>query len=271
MKEKEYSSIKIHISNKNVGYIKLNRPEIHNAFDDNMIQEITNVFLDWKDRDDLRLIVFQGEGKSFCAGADVNWMKRMKNYTFEENVDDAQKMASMFHLINKCPVPTIAYVHGYILGGGVGLISCCDYVLAQDSATFGLTEAVLGLIPAVISPFAIAKMGESYARAYMLSGHRFNAQKALEIGLIHNKVDASVAPNELDLLIKQFLHAAPLAQRKAKFLINEVLKDSWSKGLKEDYLTVKTANFIAQTRAGAEAQEGMGALLEKRKPDWRDE
>lgn len=265
-------TIKVSIDQKNRGTILLNRPKIHNAFDELMIEEISQVMKEWNEREDLRLIIFKGEGKSFCAGADVNWMRKMVKYSYEENVQDALKMANMFHLINTTKVPTLAYVHGFALGGAMGLISCCDYVYAHAKAKFGLTEVMLGLIPAVISPFVISKIGESYARAYMLSGHQFCAQKAYHMGLVHDIQEESsleTSDAKWDDLLQKFSVSAPKAQRNAKFLISEVMKDLFQKGLKEDYLTDKTANFISQTRISPEAQEGMSSLLEKRNPSWR--
>lgn len=263
-------TIKTSIDERGVGTILLHRPSIHNAFDEIMIEEISELLREWNQRDTLRLILMRGEGKSFCAGADVNWMKKMCRYNYEENVEDALKMSHMFTLLNSVKVPVLGYVHGFALGGAMGLISCCDYVLAHPDASFGLTEAVLGLIPAVISPFVLSKIGETYARAYMLSGHQFPAPTAVQMGLIHEIHEKDADPSsKIEALIKTFLRAGPMAQRKAKFLIQEVLRDLFQKGLKEDFLTNKTANFIAQTRVSSEAQEGMGALLEKRTPRWR--
>lgn len=236
----------------------LNRPELHNAFNAELISEIISVFENIKDE---RLVILSGRGASFCAGADLNWMRAMKDYSEEENFRDSKELARMFRVINDCPVPVIARVNGHALGGGVGLVSVCDYVVSAHHALFGFTEVRLGLIPAVISPYCISKIGESHARAWMLSGERFNAEKAFTMNLIHEVVDI----NDLDIrmaeLEKSFLMAGPQASREAKSLVSNVVK---SLKASEDY----TCRMIAKRRVSNEGQEGMRALLEKDKANW---
>lgn len=236
----------------------LNRPELHNAFNAELIEEMISVFSSFKNE---RLIVLSGRGVSFCAGADLNWMKAMKNYTKEENFQDSKNLAKMFATINDCDVPILGRVNGHALGGGVGLVSVCDFVIANQEATMGFTEVRLGLIPAVISPYCISKIGESNARAWMLSGEKFSSEEAKRMGLVHEIASA----NELDFKVeeykKKFLAAGPEAAKEAKRLVRTVMKNLKAS---EDY----TCQMITQRRVSAEGQEGMRALLEKDKPSW---
>lgn len=243
---------------KGVKEVWLNRPELHNAFNAELIEEMIVVFESLKNE---RLIILSGRGTSFCAGADLNWMKAMKNYSNEENFRDSKRLAKMFSTINDCDVPVIGRVNGHALGGGVGLVSVCDFVIANQEATLGFTEVRLGLIPAVISPYCISKIGESNARAWMISGERFSAEEAKRMGLVHD----ITAPNELDLRVeemkKKFLAAGPLAAREAKRLIRGVMRNLKAS---EDF----TCQMISERRVSTEGQEGMRALLEKDKPAW---
>lgn len=241
---------------KGVKEIWLNRPELHNAFNAELIEEMIALFESFKDE---RLIILTGKGNSFCAGADLNWMKAMKGYSKEDNVKDSKRLARMFDVINSCDIPVIGRVNGAALGGGVGLVSVCDYVIAATDATFGFTEVRLGLIPAVISPYCLSKVGESNGRAWMLSGERFGAEEAKRMGLVHEvtyELDV-----KLEEVIKKFLAAGPEAAREAKKLIRGVMKNLKSS---EDF----TCQMIAERRVSAEGQEGMRALLEKDKPAW---
>jgi methylglutaconyl-CoA hydratase len=236
----------------------LNRPELHNAFNAELIEELISAFEGFRNP---RLIVLSGRGASFCAGADLNWMKAMKNYSKEENFRDSKRLARMFAVINDCDVPVLGRVNGHALGGGVGLVSVCDFVIANAEATLGFTEVRLGLIPAVISPYCISKIGESNARAWMISGERFSAEEAKRMGLVHEVC----TQNDLDLkvaeLAQKFLAAGPEAAKEAKRLVRGVVRNL--KGA-EDY----TCQMIADRRVSAEGQEGMRALLEKDKPAW---
>lgn len=236
----------------------LNRPELHNAFNAELIEEMISVFEGLKNE---RLIILSGRGSSFCAGADLNWMKAMKNYSKEENFRDSKRLAKMFSIINDCDVPVLGRVNGHALGGGVGLVSVCDFVIANAEATMGFTEVRLGLIPAVISPYCISKVGESNARAWMISGERFSAEEAKRMGLVHEVC----TQNDLDIKVEEykrkFLAAGPEAAKEAKRLIRGVMKNI--KG-SEDF----TCQMISERRISSEGQEGMRALLEKDKPAW---
>lgn len=247
----------------NIAYVNLNRPELHNAFNEELILKLTDTFLKLELDTNVRLIILSGFGKSFCAGADLSWMKKMKDYGLDENISDSKKLSLMFKTINTISKPVIAKVHGAALGGGVGLVAVSDFVLCEEGAVFGFTEVNLGLIPAVISPFVISKIKESYARAYFISGMKFSAQTALEMGLVHKVVKASELENELEKIINTFKTGAENAQVNAKKLIFEVSRHSSFEEV-ERY----TTNAIAHARISPEGQEGMTALLEKRKPSW---
>lgn len=238
----------------------LNRPELHNAFNAELIQDMIKLFESFKGKD-LKLVILSGRGHSFCAGADLNWMKAMKDYSKEENFKDSKELARLFSTINECEVPVIGRINGHALGGGVGLVSVCDYVVANPEAMMGFTEVRLGLIPAVISPYCISKIGESNARAWMLSGERFSAEEAMKMGLVHEVVGLGEMDARIHELEKRFLAAGPEAAREAKKLIRGVVKNL--KG-SEDF----TCQMIAERRVSAEGQEGMRALLEKDKPAW---
>jgi methylglutaconyl-CoA hydratase len=247
----------------NIAFVKLDRPELHNAFNEELIEKLTNTFLKLDQDVNVRVIVLSGNGKSFCAGADLSWMKKMKDYSFENNVIDSKKLAQMFKTINSVSKPVIAKIHGAALGGGVGLVAVADFVISDEEAMFGFTEVNLGLIPAVISPFVLSKIRESYARAYFISGMKFSAQTALEMGLVHKVVKCSEMEMELDKLISTFKNGAANAQVNAKKLIFEVSKFS-----SLDEIEAYTTNAISKARISPEGQEGMAALLEKRKPSW---
>lgn len=239
----------------------LNRPDLHNAFNAELIDEAITLFESFNSDKNLRLIILGGRGASFCAGADLNWMKSMKDYSEAENIQDSKKLAKMFYTINECEVPVIGRVHGSALGGGVGLVSVCDYVVAVPKALMGFTEVRLGLIPAVISPYCISKIGESNARAWFLSGERFDSYKAKEMGLVHDVVEAEALDAKIEEIKKRFLAAGPVAAREAKKLVKTVVKNIKES---EDF----TCSMIAKRRISSEGQEGMRALLEKDKPNW---
>ncbi len=252
---------------KGVMTVTLNRPEVHNAFNDEMIASLTEAFLGFSKDPDIHVVVLQGAGKSFCAGADLNWMKRMKDYSKEENFRDSVALSRMFQAINFCRKPVVASVHGAALGGGVGLVACCDYVVASEDAVFGLTETKLGLLPAVISPFVIAKIGESRARAYFLTAERFNSTQAKEMGLIHQISLDRYFQADTDKIVNALLGVGPKARELAKDLIFNVRKLMSS----SDFTPVEdfTCRLISEVRTSSEGQEGMAALLEKRKPQWK--
>ena len=245
-------------SGNGVKEVWLNRPLLHNAFNAELIEEMINLFASFKNE---RLIVLSGRGTSFCAGADLNWMKAMKDYSREDNLKDAKYLAKMFATINECDVPILGRINGHALGGGVGLVSVCDFVIASQEVTMGFTEVRLGLIPAVISPYCISKIGESNARAWMISGEKFPVEEAKRMGLVHEIVPL----NELDIMVeeykKKFLAAGPEAAKDAKRLIRSVVKNlKCSEEL--------TCNMISDRRVSPEGQEGMRALLNKDRPTW---
>lgn len=252
----------LNINQDNVAFLNLDRPDLHNAFNDELIEKLIDE-LKKLEKKSVRLLVLSGNGKSFCAGADLNWMKKMKDYSMEENIQDSQKLCELFTVLNQFSAPVIGRINGAALGGGAGLVACCDYAIAVDSAMFGFTEVRLGLIPAVISPFVIAKIGESHARAYFLSGQRFNAETAFKMGLIHSVVTEDKLDQAMDNLIKEFLMAAPKASKSAKELVYQVVRKPTIEAAR-DY----TCERIAVLRKGDEGQEGMSSLLEKRKANW---
>ncbi len=250
---------------KHIARVTLDRPDVHNAFNDELIKLVTEAFADLGARDDVRAIVLAGNGKSFCAGADLNWMKRMVQYSREENVEDARALGRMFLAIAKCPKPVIARVHGAALGGGAGLAAACDIAIALESAQFGFTEVKLGILPAVISPFVIARIGAAKAREFFITGERFLAAVALNIGLVQHVVAHEFALDALiDSKISQILTSAPGAVAAAKELIFGVAARTLETSL--DF----TAETIARVRAGEEGQLGMKAFLERPKPPWID-
>ena len=243
--------------------VTLDRPNLHNALDDELIAELTRTFEDLGKRDDVRVIVLAGNGKSFCAGADLNWMARMAAYSHDDNVKDARAIARMYLTVAKCPKPVIARVHGAALGGGAGLVAACDIGVAVESAQFGFTEVKVGIIPAVISPFVIARIGAARSREFFLTGERFLAGVAHNLGLIQHVV---IAEQALDALIAakvaQILTSSPAAVAAAKELIFGVAERTLETSI--DF----TAEAIARARASAEGQAGMKAFLSRGKPPW---
>lgn len=261
--------IKTLIDHRGVAFVTLNRPEVHNAFDDEMIFELIKIFNEFERDDAIRLVVLSGEGKSFCSGADIHWMKRMKEYSEEENFKDGLRLAELFETINNFTRPVLGKVGGAAFGGGAGLVSVCDYVVAVDRAKFGFTEVRLGLVPAVISPFVISKIGESKARAYFLSGMKFSAQKAYEMQLIHEVVTDKEGLNlAVERVIESFLEAGPGSVKVIKSLISKVVPLMSQVDKSREQLRDLTCQTISKVRVGTEAQEGMMSLLEKRTPCW---
>ena len=248
-----------------VARVMLNRPEARNAFDAALIAELRACFAGLT-RDEparLRAVVLGGNGPSFCAGADVAWMRASMALDVEGNEQDAMAMADMFEAIDLCPVPVIARVHGAALGGGVGLCAVSDIVIAESGTRFGFTEARLGILPAVISPFVVAKIGESEARALFPTGRRFDAIRAQRIGLVHEVVEGDAALEAaVDASIAEVLAAGPTAARAAKAIVREI------RGLGHGSAKWHTARVIARQRTSAEAQEGFRAFDEKRPPAW---
>ena len=248
-----------------VEYLTLNRPEVRNAFNQHVIAELTSWAWNVRERaarGEVRVVVIGGAGKMFCAGADVTWMSKTVQYTEAENLRDAAAMSAMFAAIDTLPVPVIGRVQGAALGGGAGLAAVCDVVAAAEDALFGFTEVKLGILPAVISPFALAKIGRSAARQLFLTGARFSAARAREIGLVHVVVPATELDDAVADYVQEFLTAAPEAVAAAKALIPNV----WARPFSE--AAPITAAAIAQRRVSHEGQEGLRAFLEKRPPRW---
>ncbi|SDE39760.1 MULTISPECIES: enoyl-CoA hydratase/isomerase family protein [Kordiimonas] len=252
------------IDDRGVATVTLNRADVHNAFNDDLIWELKNAFKTLGENTDVRAIVLTGAGKSFSAGADLNWMKAAAEYTDEQNKRDAIALSEMLSTINGCPKPTIAIVNGATFGGGVGLVSCCDIAIAVDDAKFSLSEVRLGLTPATISPYVVAAIGERQARRYFLTAERFDAAEALRIGLVHETAPSlQEAFSKAHIFLKNILAGAPGAQRDAKALVSVVK----NKPITEE-LRTNTAERIAKRRASVEGKEGLSAFLEKRKPEW---
>ena len=241
--------------------VTLNRPDVRNAFNEELIADLTSWAIDAAKAPGIRAAVLRGAGKTFCAGADVNWMAKTVTYTREQNLDDAQRMRRMFELLDELPFPVIGRVHGAALGGGAGLASVCDIVVSASDATFGFTEVKLGILPAVISPFALRKIGISAARELFLTGARFSAARAKEMGLVHAVVTEPELDGAIDGYLKEIASTAPEAVREAKRLIREVAGRVATEG------EITTA-AIAERRVSAEGQDGLRAFLEKRKPGW---
>lgn len=243
--------------------LRLNRPELHNAFDAGLIGELTAALQGLAGEDAVRVVVLEAAGASFSAGADLNWMRGMAQATEAANREDALALARLMRTLDELPKPTIARVQGAAFGGGVGLVACCDIAIAVPEAKFGLTESKLGLLPAVISPYVIAAIGARQARRWFASAEFFDAATALKIGLVHQVVaseqlDAAVQ-RQADLLLK----AGPIAAATAKTLVRNVAHRS-----DRDALDAANADLIARLRVSAEGQEGIGAFLEKRSPAW---
>jgi methylglutaconyl-CoA hydratase len=246
-----------------VATVTLNRPRIHNAFDDALVDLLARTAHDLSREEDVRVVVLAGRGKSFCAGADLNWMKRMVDYSDEENIADSTAMARMFEAWDRLPKPVVGRIHGAALGGALGLVSVCDVAVASTEAVFGFTEIRLGILPAVISPFVIARIGPGAARALFLTGERFSAERALALGLVQGVVSSADLDREVDAVVQALLAGGPGAQARIKDLIPRVA------GRSPEEVRTLTAQTIAGARSGAEGQEGIRAFLERRRAAWR--
>lgn len=246
-----------------VAWVILDRPAVHNAFDEVLISELSRAATELGADAEARVVVLASEGPSFSAGADLNWMKRMVGASFDENRADAEKMARMFEALYRLPKPLVGRIHGAALGGGVGLTAVCDIAVAAQEAVFGLTEIRLGILPSVISPFVLAKIGSGAARELFLTGERFSAERAREIGLVRRVVPRDGLEAEVNKVIDNLLAGGPEAQARAKRLLPQV------EGLTPEEAREITTRNIAEARVGAEAQEGMNAFLQKRRATWR--
>ncbi len=243
--------------------VTLTRAEMRNAFNDEVIAELTQVFTELGRRDDVRAIVLAAEGPAFCAGADLNWMRRMADYSREENVVDAGKLAEMLRVIYTCPKPTVARVQGDVYAGGMGLVACCDMAVSVDTASYCLSEVKLGLIPATIGPYVARAMGARAGHRYFLTAERFSAAEAHRIGFVHEVVPAEQLNAKVDELVKALTSAGPAAVRACKQLVQDVAEQTIDAALID-----RTVQGIADIRASAEGKEGVQSFLQKRKPNW---
>ncbi len=258
----DYQHLEIEHDN-GVATLWMNRPDKHNAFDENLIEELTRGALALGADDNIRVVVLAGRGKSFSAGADLDWMRRAAEYGYEQNLSDARALAAMLRAIAEMPKPTIARVHGAALGGGMGLAAACDIAIASSNAVFATSEVRFGLIPATIAPYVLRAIGARQAGRYFLTAERIDAATALRIGLVHEAVDAELLDAKLAELLTALRSGGPEAQAASKRLIAGVSNASLDDGLIAD-----TADRIARVRAGDEAKEGIGAFLAKRPPVW---
>jgi len=251
------------IDTRGVASLILNRPAVHNAFDDVLIGRLGEALDELANNDNVRVLKVVGRGKSFSAGADLNWMRRMAEYSREENLDDARRIAHMFHKLANFPRPTLAIVHGNAFGGGIGLIACCDIAIASVGARFSLSEVKLGLIPATISPFVIEAIGARQARRLFLTAERFDADDALRLGLIHQVSADDRLQDAADVFVSQLLGNSPRAMTAAKQLAAAVAHRPIDERVLGD-----VAQRIALARASEEGREGVAAFLDKRPPAW---
>jgi len=261
---KKYKTIEF-ILHDQVGTIWLNRPEIHNAFNEVMISEILSCFeeVDQMDYSQLRAVVIRGQGKSFCAGADLNWMRDVAKYSYDENYAESLRLSQCFNAIYSCKFPTIAVVHGAAIGGANGILAACDFALCEKNTVFSLSEVKIGIVPACISPYVIKRVGEYGAKELMLTGMRFRGKKAAKCGLVNAAYSFKKLVPMLEDLIMVLKTSGPVAVSQCKTLIHDV-KNNWD----HQEAMVNTAKMIADIRSSEEGQEGMAAFLEKRKPNW---
>jgi methylglutaconyl-CoA hydratase len=249
-----------------VATVTLNRPEVRNAFNDEVIAELSGVIAEYAARDEVRCIVLAANGPAFCAGADLNWMKRMASYTYEENLEDARALASMLRVLYRCPKPTIAQVQGDAYAGGMGLVAACDIAVASETVKFCLSEVKLGLIPATISPYVIRAMGARAAHRYFLTAERFDAAEAHRIGFVHEVVKAEELEAKVREIAQSLVAAGPAAAKACKELVQDVAERDI-----DHVLVERTVKGIADIRASDEGREGIQSFLGKRKPSWLGE
>jgi methylglutaconyl-CoA hydratase len=247
-----------------VAHVRLNRPDVRNAFNDAVIAELTRVFTGFAADDTLRAVVLGGHGKAFCAGADLSWMRAMADYTWEQNRADAQGLADMLFAIWSCPVPVVGRIHGDAYAGGVGLAAVCDVLVAAEGVHFCLSEAKLGLLPATIGPYVVRALGEQASRRYFTTAERFDAGRAQAIGFVHEVVPADALDAKVDEIVAAIVANGPAAVRACKKLVQDVAARPIDDALRAD-----TARRIADIRASAEGKEGVQSFLNKREPAWR--
>jgi methylglutaconyl-CoA hydratase len=246
-----------------VARVWLHRPDVRNAFNDEVIAELTEVFTTLPEDPSLRVILLGSDGKAFCAGADLGWMRAMADYTWEQNRADAQKLADMLWTLYNCPLPIVGRLHGDCYAGGVGLAAVCDVVVAADTMHFCLSEAKLGLLPATIAPYVVRAMGEQAARRYFITAERFSAARAYQLGLVHELVDFDDLDAKVDEIVAALVANGPMAVKACKRLVQDVAGRPIDETLRGE-----TARRIADIRASAEGREGVRSFLDKRKPAW---
>ena len=255
-------TVRVAVSGR-VARVTLARPDIRNAFNEVMIRELREVFAAIEDDSEVRVVVLTGAGQAFCAGADLHWMGRVLQYSYEENYEDSLRLAHLMREIYELPRPVVGRINGPAIGGGTGLVAVCDIVVAADSAVFSFSEVKIGLVPACISPYVIRRVGERYAREYFMTGERLTAQKARECGLVNHIVPAAGLDAEVEEHVQSLISSGPEALAASKRLVREVSE------MTLDQAGPYTADTIARLRMSAEGQEGMSAFLERRKPRWK--
>ncbi len=246
-----------------VSTVALNRTEVRNALNADLTQDLTKCFEELSDNENVRVVVLMGEGSIFCAGADVGYMRDAANFSYDENLEDARRLAAMFRAVDECMKPVVAVVRGAAIGGGAGLVAAADVVVADEGAKFAFSEVLLGIAPATIAPFVVRKIGYSQARALFLSGERFDATKARDIGLIHEVATSDGLDAAVDKAVKRLLRGGPEAQAAVKMLLREI------ETVEPLDATALMSGVISSLRTGDEGQEGLAAFLEKREPSWR--
>lgn len=256
----------VSIDKRGVATLTLNRPEVHNAFDDKMIAELISILGNLASDDAVRVLVLNAKGKNFSAGADLNWMRAMADKDYQQNLNDADELAELMHKLDRFAKPTIALVQGAAFGGAVGLVACCDIAIATDNASFCLSEVKIGLIPAVISPYVMRALGERQSRRYFITAERFSANTALDMGLLHQVVAQDQLDTAVDNFIQTLLQNSPAAIKAAKTLIHNIYNRKIGNNV-----IAHTTQAIAEIRVSAEGQEGLTAFLTKRKPNWLNE
>lgn len=251
------------VDGRGVAVLTLRRPDVRNAFDDELIAGISRTVAELPDG--VRVLVLRGEGKVFSAGADLNWMRSMKDFSYEENVSDSRELRRMFELLDACPVPVVGRIHGAAVAGATGLVACCDVAVAAEGTVFAFTEVRLGLVPAVISPWVVRKTGYAFARAALLTAERFGAERAYEVGLVHRVVSAEELDDVVEGYVEGFLASGPRALRETRDLVDGVA------GRPPEEVGERTVETIARARVSEEGQEGIAAFFEKRAPRWAPE
>jgi methylglutaconyl-CoA hydratase len=260
----EQQAITVDVDDRGVATVTLNRPHIHNAFDDTVIDELINAFESIHEDNNVRVMVLAANGKSFCAGADLNWMKKMASYSYDQNKQDASQLAKLFNSLYNLNKPTIAKVQGAVYGGGVGLVACCDIAIGSKLSKFCLSEVKLGLVPATISPYIIEAIGPRLAKRYFMTAEVMSSRRARRIGLLSEAVSEEELDSSVENIISPLLNNGPKSVAIAKNLVNTI-----SRLTINEQLIDETSNLIANVRVSHEGQEGLTAFIEKRTPNWK--